>query len=117
MSYWVTLVDLQTESPAKVAKHAEGGTAVVGGTTLAELNVTYNYSPHFYRYLDPASGLRWLAGKRASETVERLDLAVAKLGVEKNENYWMATTGNAGAALATLLAWAREYPDGIWEVT
>lgn len=30
--------------------------------------------------------------------------------------YWKATPGNAGYAASILLAWARQYPQGVWEV-
>ena len=33
MSYWITLMDDTTGAPVMVARHEEGGTTVVGGTT------------------------------------------------------------------------------------
>lgn len=51
MSYSIYIVDpetgedLETDTP----HHFAGGTYCVGGTTRLWLNITYNYSPFFYR--------------------------------------------------------------------
>ena len=50
-------------SICQVPSHAEGGNIVVGGTTDASMNITYNYSWFYYRVLDKYKGLRWLYGK------------------------------------------------------
>ena len=48
MSWWIYLVE--TENGKKLDTdtiRSEGGTQMLGGTTVAELSVTYNYSKHF----------------------------------------------------------------------
>lgn len=98
--------------------HSEGGTYVLGGTSSAELNVTYNYSKLFYLALDHKQGLRVLQDKRAGDMVELLENGVRLLGTNPmTKDYWAPTPGNAGLVLQTLLSWAREYPDAIFEVS
>jgi hypothetical protein len=115
VSYWVYL-----ESPpghsVEVEAFADGGTYPLGGRADAEYNITYNYGALYRAHLHP-DGLRWLHGKRAAETVAALECAVATLGTERAGDYWAATPGNAGAALARLLAWARQHPDATWRVS
>ena len=95
---------------------------MLGGTDRAELNVTYNYASLFRSALrDYALGsdvlVRLLNGRAARDTVEMLERAVEQLGTDRAEDYWAATRGNAGAALAILLCWARQHPSAVWEVT
>ena len=97
-----------------VPHHNEGGTRRVGGSDEAQLNVTYNYSPH-YRVLGEG-GLRHLDNRRASECYDDLLMAIKLLGVARDADYWLATPGNAGYALAVLLGWALLNPDAIFEV-
>lgn len=115
MSFWVTLLDVDGNT-LPVESFAEGGCYVVGGSTEASLNITYNYSRHYYKELDGEQGLRWLDGRSGAETAAPLARAVLTLGTERDDDYWAATPGNAGAALARLLVWAQEHPDGIWRV-
>ncbi len=100
-----------------VSRHSEGGTYVVGGTDGAELNVTYNYCGYYREFLDTGDGLYWLHGKKAKDTVIRLEGAVAALGTERDRDYWKATLGNAGYALSILLGWAKQHPDAVWSVS
>lgn len=102
------------ETPAMVARHKDGGTYRLGGSGDAELNITYNYSPHYYKWLDPEKGLRWLYGQKAQDCIERLEFAVTALGVERDNDYWKATEGNAGYALSILLSWARQHPGAVF---
>jgi len=109
VSFDIDLLDVDGKLLVGSTTREEGGTYALGGTPDCSLNVTYNYSPFFaYRNLD---------GRKASETVADLCSAVATLGTEQNADYWAATRGNAGYACAILLAFAEEFPDGIWEVT
>ena len=116
MSYWVYLEDAQRESMG-VKSHEEGSTYTISGTDRAELNVTYNYSGYYREHLDSELGLRWLHGRTASETIERLEAAVAALGTERSPDHWEGSPGNAGHALSVLLGWARQHPDGVWFVS
>jgi len=115
MSYWVYLE--KGGGPVNVPTHTEGGTYAVGGINKAEINITWNYSKYYYRHLDEEDGIRWLHGKVARDTIERLALAVLILGTERDDDYWASTPGNAGYALSILLGWAREYPDAEWRVS
>jgi len=112
MSYNICL---QKDSmTVQVPSHEEGGTYVLGGTTEAALNVTYNYGPLYYKYLDKEKGIRWLYGKTGERTRLQLATAVAQLGTVKDPDYWAPTPGNAGYALSILLEWARLHPDAVW---
>jgi hypothetical protein len=97
----------------------DGGTYQWGGTTECHLNVTYNYGK-LYADVFPDEGLTngrisWLYGKTGAETIEMLKNGVAILGTKRDDNYWNATAGNAGAALERLLSFAEAHPDGVWE--
>ncbi len=93
----------------KVPEFTEGGTYPIGGTDVADLNVTYNYAKHFdYRQLN---------GMKAEDSVPILQEAVDRLGTEQTNDYWAGTPGNAGYACNILLEWAKLHPSAIWDVT
>lgn len=100
----------------KIERHSEGGTFVAGGTTDADLNITYNYSWFYDKFLDKERGLRWLDGKKAKDCIDKLEKAVCVLGIHKYKDYWAPTHGNAGIALSILLKWAKQHPEAIFEV-
>jgi len=125
MSWWATLAN--GNRAVLVDSHAEGGTYVLGGTTEAELNITYNYSSMFR-----AAGIRlregdeghqandrlfYLHGKTGQESIEPLSRAVEKLGTNRHNDYWKDTAGNAGYALSILLNWAKQHPDANWKIS
>ena len=116
MSWWVYL-EGEDEKTLSVITHEEGGTYCMGGCDEAELNITYNYSTHFYRHLDSKDGLKWLNGKRASKTVNRIEGAIKELGVKSDADYWKSSEGNSGYALSILCDWAKQHPKGIWRVS
>ena len=95
----------------------DGGTQAIGGSNVAELNITYNYGKFYYQFLDGEIGLRWLMGKSGKEALPRLILAVDQLGAVRDKDYWAATAGNAGATLALLAQWAKAYPEAIFRVS
>ncbi len=108
MSWWVSLNDPATSSLVTVERFTDGGTYAIGGSTEADLNVTYNYGRHFdFNALD---------GKKAADTIPVLEEAVQRLGTEQDADYWNPTPGNTGHACAILLAWARQHPDAVWRV-
>jgi hypothetical protein len=120
VSWWVYLEDDGESVP--VARHAEGGTYVIGGLARAELNVTYNYGQYFRdAWPEPIIGGgalgQMLHGKRASNTLTQLEQAVEALGTDTSDDYWEATPGNAGAALAILRDWAVAHPEATWSVS
>ena len=112
MSYWVRLCDVE-DRVVEVTSHQDGGNYVIGGTTSAELNVTYNYAKVWRDY---EWSLRDLDGRRAGDCLPELRLLVKNLGTEPDDDYWKATPGNAGRALARLLEWGELYPDAVFNV-
>lgn len=88
----------------------KGGTYALGGTPLAEFNITWNYHKHF-RVVLGGEGLRSLYGRTAGDLLPVLAQAVKDLGgAEPDDNYWAPTQGNAAAALADLAALAALCP-------
>jgi hypothetical protein len=116
MSYDIELTDpvsgetLHAESPHDI----RGGTCVMGGTTELSLNVTYNYSTHYYRTLGE-KGIRTIYGMTGAESWPLLKSAAEQLGNDVDGDYWKATEGNAKRALLQLVALAQLRPDGIWK--
>ena|ERR1017187_9297416 len=108
MSYWVSLQNDRGEIP-EVDSFEEGGTYAMGGSTEADLSVTYNYSKLF-------SVKNELHGKYAYETIPILEAAVKRFGTEKSADYWEPTEGNVGAMCHVLIGWARQYPSLRWNV-
>ena len=98
MSWWIALKDENGSVVETDTIRQEGGTQIMGGTTEAELNVTYNYGKHF--------SFSQLNGLSAKEAAPKIKYAVDKLGNETNEDYWKPTEGNVKAALQTLLDFA-----------
>ena len=117
MSFDVELIDVNTKQAVDVENHCEGGTYAIGGTTGAELNITYNYSHYFFEQLDKEKGLRWMHDRTGKECIECLEKAIQILGTSQYNDYWEATPGNAGYALNILLQWAKQYPDAIFQVS
>lgn len=115
MSWWIYLNDSNGQ-PVQIEKFSEGGTYAVGGISEATLNITYNYSRIFQEYLHP-EGLRWLNEKKASEVLPALVNAVDQLGIQRDNDYWKATKGNAGLALSILAQWAKDNPDAMFLVS
>jgi len=112
MSYDIHIEDsagqlIEFNSPVDL----RGGTYQLGGTREAWLNITYNYSPYFYEYIDPEKGIRWLYGRTVKECIPKLESAISVLGTKRAEDYWQNTAGNAGAALNDLLMMAKLCPE------
>ena len=115
MSYSIEMRN-EDGSICQVPSHTEGGNIVVGGTTDADMSVTYNYSWFYYKYLDKDKGLRWLYGKTGHEVTHRLSEAIQELGTNRYmKDYWADTPGNAGWTLNVLLDWAIVNPDGFFQ--
>ena len=115
MSYDIKLCDAVTgevlylDAPHQI----RGGTYCVGEITEAWLNVTYNYSGHFYRVFGE-KGIRTIYGMTGAESIPGIEAAATQLADDATNNYWEATEGNAKRALMGLLAFARLRPDGVW---
>lgn len=99
-----------------VPKHTFGGAYHKDGTTLADTTVTYNFSSWFYKTLCSVAGLRCLDGRKAASCTAALRKAVRVLRNRPSKDPWKPTKGNAGAALAMLLAWADEHPEATFRV-
>ncbi len=109
MSYDISLQNEKGEI-AKVKRFQEGGTYQMGGSDVAELNVTYNYSEIF-------SIKKELDGKSGAGTLSLLKSKVAELGTNRYKDYWAPTHGNVGYMLEILRRWAEQYPDYTWRVS
>ena len=109
MGYDIQLIGTDGE-PVQVKRHSEGGTFVLGGTTSADINITYNYAAYFYDTIDADEGIRFLYGKTAEMCIPRLHSAVRELGTVRSDNYWAATPGNVGHIIEILLRWAKDNP-------
>ena len=116
MSYDIELVHPVTRKTLKLDQphHMKGGTYCLGGTTDAELNITYNYAKHYYRVLDTSAGIRAIYGLTGAESLPLLGKAISTLGDDVSDDYWEPTEGNAKAALMQLQALALMRPDGVW---
>ena len=115
MSYDVELQCPVTGSTLSVdtEHHLTGGTYQVGGSHDLKLNITYNYSKHFYRVMGE-DGLRTIYGMTGAESIPLIQTAMDQLSNDVSENYWESTEGNAKIALSKLLAFAKMRPDGVW---
>jgi len=117
MSYDISLIDPITKETVEFdeAHQVKGGTYALGGTREAWLNVTWNYSKHFYQTMGD-KGIRAIYGLTGAEAIPILKQAIEQLADDVDENdYWHGTEGNAKRALLGLLAFAQIRPDGIFE--
>jgi hypothetical protein len=116
MSYDISLTDpitketIQFDSPHEL----KGGIYALGGTTEAWLNITYNYSLHFYRTMGD-KGIRAIYGLTGAEAIPLLKQAIGQLKDDVSGDYWESTEGNAKHALYGLLALAQLRPDGVFQ--
>jgi hypothetical protein len=115
MSYDIRLYDPVTGEALELdaPHHMKGGTFAVGGTTEAHLNITYNYSPHYYRTMGE-KGISTIYGMTGAQSIPVLRDAAAMLADDVAKNYWEPTEGNAKRALFQLVALAEMRPDGVW---
>jgi len=115
MSYDIRMVNIQGEvCKLKEPHYYKGGTYIIGGNDLAEHNITYNYG-YFYKEVLGDEGIRFLYGKTGKECLLHINKAIEKLGIDKTNNYWEATQGNAGNALLALKFFCEQFPAGIIE--
>ena len=124
MSYDIDIINSKTGKIVEThdLHFVRGGTFNAGGTRRLSLNITYNYSKHFYRVLGP-EGIRTIYGKSVAETLPLLAEAVGKLKNNVHEDYWEPTQGNARNALLNLITLGAQAltvmgvnsPDAIWQ--
>ena len=139
MSYDISLIDPVTKEVLELdALHQmKGGTHALGGTKEAWLNITYNYSPWYYKSEvfpvaddGKSKGIRAIYGMTGAESIPVLRNAITVLehitedisDDERKEyekqgvaGYWIPTRINAIRPLYSLLAFAQMRPDGLWE--
>ncbi len=116
MGWDISLINPDGGHPV-VALHHAGSIITVGGSTSAWMNLTYNYSPFYYKLFPEDMDLKWIRAKKAGDTIEVMRAVLAKLGEETSDSDWDPTSGNAGHALKTLKAWHEQHPDGLWCIT
>lgn len=95
--------------------HMRGGTYSIGGTIEAHLNVTFNYSVHYYKIFGD-DGIFILDGMTGADAIPVLQKAIDALGDDIDRDYWKSTEGNAKAALLKLMALAKMRPDGVFSI-
>ncbi len=111
MSYDIRFKIKDTDTTVTFDKPIDirGGTYQLGGTSEAWLNITYNYSPHFYRVFGE-KGIRELYGKNPIEVIEAIWKVFPELKDDIDSDYWKPTEGNAKEALANLAYLALKCP-------
>lgn len=116
MSYDIYLKNPITKEPIilETQHFVQGGTYSINGTQELWLNITWNYSDHYYHVFGE-KGIRTIYGMTGAESIPIIKNAMSQLTDDVSDNYWEATEGNAKQALAGLLAFAQMRPDGIWE--
>lgn len=106
MSYDIRLVNPDgTTFEFSTPLDIKGGTYAVGGTTEACINVTYNYSKHFFRVFGE-KGIRSLYGVSSRDSTDIIVAAMMQLDNDVHPDYWEDTEGNAKKALADMLLMA-----------
>lgn len=138
MSYDISLRDpIRKETIHFDTLHQmRGGTYVVGGTSEAWLNITYNYSRWYYKegvFPDNGEdyrGIRSIYGLSGADSIPILENAIKALEdmdedlteeeirnyEEHNiKGYWLPTRENAIKPLYQLLAMAKMRPDAEWD--
>lgn len=116
MSYDIGLHDPITHERLYIDSphHMAGGTYATCGTTELWLNITWNYADYYYQ-LFGEKGIRMIYGLSGAESIPVLDAAISQLKDDIDEDYWVATEGNAKRPLCQLRAMAQLRPDGIWD--
>lgn len=116
MGYSIHLVHPETKDTldAPEPHHIQGSTCAPGGTKRLWLGITYNYAPHYYRIMGEA-GIRAIYSMTGAESIPVLEAAIAQLGDDYSDNYWVGTEGNAKLALKNLVRLAKMRPDGVWK--
>ena len=84
----------------------EGGTYALGGSSLAELNVTYNYGQLFRQAMPHLeNGFNSLQGMSLELAYQHILEGCSVLPDDPAPDYWATTPGNAGHALHILRGW------------
>ena len=123
MSYDITIMSATGEPVTLAEKHQlRGGTFALGGTDVAELNVTYNYAPMFREAFKDPDGIKTIALRDLKTGLALIQNAILNLKGKPSDNYWNATEGNARKALCDLAILGNlvlstgDHDDAIWEI-
>jgi len=117
VSYDISLLDPVTKETITISEphFMRGGTYCANGSNELWLNITYNYSNHYYKVMCKEKGIRVLYGLTGLESIPILNKAISQLGDDVDRDYWTSTEGNAKRPLIQLLTMAKIRPDGIWQ--
>ena len=118
MSYDIRLTDPITHEVLNVdhPHFMRGGMYAINGTTELYLNVTYNYSNHYYKdNILGEKGIRSIYGKTGAQSIPILTNAINNLNDHVSNNQGDATEGNEKRALIQRKTMAEMRPDGIWD--
>ena len=125
MSYDLYLRDPVTREKLEVPAHMMygcnikceeiNGVLVPTSTTEAYLNITYNYSSFYEKFLG-GKGINDLDGKSVRETIPKMMEAACKMQGKTDADYWAKTEGNARKALLDLITLGLKALDGYWHV-
>lgn len=104
-------------------KNEDGSLAkseIIGGSNIAIdshdciMTVTFNYREWFI-LLNP-EGIYFFEGKKGIDTILELAKGLMILGIDRNDDYWESTPGNAGYILLIMQIWALANPEARWEI-
>ena len=115
MSHDIRMVNSMTERTVlQVEKFEEGGTHVLGGSTDADLNYTYNYGEVWEFIGWRPDDLQGLRGDVCTPKLRELVRRYADVKPYQRD-YWAPTLGNGMLVVRRLLAWAEQHPDGYFD--
>ncbi len=120
MSYDIYLVHPETDATLELDHPSPTGGTYSPGSPACWLNVTYNYSKHYYplfalEFHNTDRGIRTLYGMSGEDSIPILERVIARLTPDNGGySYWDATEGNARRALEALLTFAKAHPEGVW---
>lgn len=112
----IDLTLMQDGKAVQVEPFQYGSVYALGGTSEADIAITYNYSRVYNEIVPDWPGMiRFFNGKRAGDMIPTMRMIVERLGTERDPDYWAPTPGNAGYVMNMLLGWAEQYPDAVWD--
>lgn len=114
MSYSVSLTVDGEE--VDVPHFMEGPILPIGGTSKADMSITYNYAEVYAIF---EFSIWDLNGRVAKDMVQKMKDIIARIppGARKFTDYWAPTPGNAVVPLKLMVEWSELYPDAIWHVS
>lgn len=107
MSWWAGLKDPNGDY-LRVDQFQEGGTQAAGGSSEADINVTYNYGKFYTQVLGLENGFWGLDGMKAEDALPILEKGITALSDETDPDYWKPTEGNAKKPLLLLKTWCEQ---------